>query len=317
MPRDYLIVDAFSTGPFTGNAAAVVLDARRLDERQMQTIATELAVPATAFAWSDEDTARAQADADAPSPTASPLRLRWFTPSVELSMCGHGTLAAAHALVETGRIPWDDSSQCVELPVDCQAGRVTVFIERWPGEGGGRINWIEMIPPTLTPFPLPAAELSSLIGCGPEAIELIPVVKTQDRDLLVLVKDVITLNGATPDFHRIGMFSERHDIRGICVSTVNTLTPSLHVQKRYFAPALGINEDIASGSVHGPLCAYLVKHNLVPLRDGAAGMVCVQGKPGGRVGLLYGLVRPLPGDRYNVRVGGKAITSMRGQLLCE
>jgi PhzF family phenazine biosynthesis protein len=318
MPREFLIIDAFSTAPYTGSPAGVVLDARGLDENRMQTIAGEFNLAATAFVSpTDSVASRLVDDSALPGSTISPIRLRWFTPAVELTMCGHGTLAATHALVESGSIPWDDNSSCVELPVDCKAGCVTVFVERWPGEGGGRIYWIEMIPPTFTSFPLSAEESAQLIGCDPEAIELIPAVKTQDRDLLVLVKNVLALNGATPDFHQIARFSERHDVRGICVATMNTLSPSVHVQKRYFAPSLGINEDIATGSVHGPLCVYLVKYNLVPLRDGTAAIVCVQGKPGGRASLQYGLVKPLPGDRYNVRVGGRATTVVRGQVMCE
>jgi PhzF family phenazine biosynthesis protein len=110
---------------------------------------------------------------------------------------------------------------------------------------------------------------------------------------------------------------DRDGVRGLCLATVKTLTPSITVQSRFFAPTAGINEDPVTGSVHGPLAAYVVKHGLVPLHDGLAGLMCTQAKPGGRGGLVNALVQPQDNDVYAVRIGGRAVTAMRGTLIAE
>ena len=78
---------------------------------------------------------------------------------------------------------------------------------------------------------------------------------------------------------------------------------------------LGIDEDPVTGSVHGPLAVYLVRHGLVPVDDGMAGLTCVQGRPGGRAGLVHALVQQALDSTYSVRIGGQAVVTMRGMLL--
>ena len=103
-------------------------------------------------------------------------------------------------------------------------------------------------------------------------------------------------------------------LRGLSLATVNTLTPSIHVQSRFFAPTCGVDEDPVTGSVHGPLAAYLVGQGRVPIQDGLAGLSCVQGIPGGRTGLVHALVREDGVGGYRVRIAGRAVTVMTGAL---
>ena len=141
-----------------------------------------------------------------------------------------------------------------------------------------------------------------------------PSVRTQDDDVLVFVSDVQALNGARPDFAGLATFQDERRMRGLCLSTVSTITPSIHAQSRFFAPAGGINEDPVTGSVHGPLCAYLVIQGRVPLTDGLGGLQCVQGIPGGRSGVIFALVQPQDDGRHEVRIGGQAQIVMKGTI---
>src|SRR5206468_12305952 len=84
-------VDSFTTVPHTGNAAGVVLDGKALTERQMQAIAREMIVSETAFVLPS-------------TKMGADLRIRWFTPTVEVKMCGHATVASFHSLAEEGRM---------------------------------------------------------------------------------------------------------------------------------------------------------------------------------------------------------------------
>ena len=101
MTLPYYVIDAFAAKPFSGNPAAVVLDARGLSDEHMQAIATEFNLSETTFVFPLlEDGGDTQQN---PSTKERPAyRFRWFTPTAEVNMCGHATIAAVHALVETG-----------------------------------------------------------------------------------------------------------------------------------------------------------------------------------------------------------------------
>lgn len=319
--REYFVIDAFATGRFTGNPAAVLPDALGLSDQQLQSIASEFNLSETAFITPSNESkdSRAKGSTLAGSNGRQPLlQFRWCTPTVEVNMCGHATVAGVHALVECGRLPWKDDSTALEVPIDTRSGRITAFVERWPGEGGGRMYWLELRPPALKRVEVDGAAWAKMLGLTDDAIDReLPIVRTQDEDLIVPLRDVMCLNQARPDMVKLEDHCASLGLRGVGVATTRTLTPSVHVQSRYFAPAAGVNEDPVTGSLHGPLCAYLVEQGLVPEHDGMAGMMCVQGIPGGRTGLVYGLVRRGEDRSLSVRVGGKAVTVMRGQLYCE
>jgi len=131
---------------------------------------------------------------------------------------------------------------------------------------------------------------------------------------LVFVRNTIVLIDARQDCARLGVFLRESSLWGLSLATLHTLTPSVHLQSRFFAPSVGIHEDPVTGSVHGPLAAYLVQHGRAPVVDGLAGLTCVQGIPGGRTGILHALVQQRDDGRYDVRIGGQAVSVMGGTL---
>ena len=255
-------VDAFTAVPFAGNAAAVCMLAADADERWMQRVASELNLPATAFVTSDE---RAR------------FRLRWFSPTVELSLCGHGTLATAHALWETA----------VAVP----EATLEFHTKSGPLRARRRETWIELDLPLEPEVPAEApSDLAHALGVTPK------YVGRNRLDYLVEVDSEATLRQMRPDFARLRAVATR----GVIV-TSGAADPRYDFVSRFFAPAFGIDEDPVTGSAHCCLAGFW------RARLGRDGLCGYQASARG------GVVRTrVDGDR--VRLGGEAVTVLRGEL---
>lgn len=301
MDRRYFVVDAFTNEHFSGNAAAIVLDSDGLTDEAMQAIAAEFNLSETTFVLpTDRD--------------AADFRFRWFTPTTEVRMCGHATIAGAHALLESGRLA-EGASESISFTVDSLSGPLGLHIDTLPRQPSERMIWLDMPTPQLTDATVDLDLLASVMQLPADSFDTsLPPVKTQDDDLLVFVKHFTMVNDARPDFGRLKKLHEDTHIRGQCLGSTSTLTPSIHVQSRFFAPAAGIDEDPVTGSVHGPLAAYLVKQQRVPLTDGLAGLQCAQSKAGGRGGIVFALVQPQENGQHEVRIGGRTVTTMEGKI---
>lgn len=255
-------VDAFTDTPFAGNPAAVcVLPAAR-EERWMQQVAREMNLSETAFLLRRADG----------------FDLRWFTPVVEVDLCGHATLASAHVLWEEGHL---------------EAGKIARFHTRsglLTAERHGA--WIELNFPALPEEQMtPPAELARALGVTP-----VYVGKNQSG-FLVQVASEEQVRTLRPDFTALKAFPGR----GVIV-TSRADAPDFDFVSRYFAPSAGIDEDPVTGSAHcclGPFWArQLHKDSFTAYQASARG----------------GVVRVrLHGDR--VLLGGQAVTVLRGELL--
>ena len=301
MDRRYFVVDAFTHDRFSGNAAAVVLDSEGLDDETMQAIATEFNLSETTFVLP-------------PNSESADFQFRWFTPTAEVRMCGHATIAGAHALLACGRIQ-QEGPESTSFVVDSLSGPLGLHIDVLPGQPLKRMIWLDLPRPRWTTATLDLDLLAGVLNLPADSFDAsMPPVRTQDDDLLVFVNHVTILNDAHPEFGRLRKLHEESNIRGLCLAATRTLSPSIHVQSRFFAPAAGVDEDPVTGSVHGPLAAYLVRHEKVPLTDGLAGLQCAQARAGGRGGVVFALVQPQEDGQYEVRIGGKAVTTMVGKI---
>ncbi|MCW3099464.1 MAG: phenazine biosynthesis protein PhzF family [Chthonomonadaceae bacterium] len=254
-------VDAFTNRIFGGNAAAVCVLSEPCDSLWMQHLARETHLPATVFLW----------------PQETGYSIRWFTPSQELSLCGHGTLAAAHTLWTEGYVP---AGQAIALHY--QAGELTA-------ERNG--EWIEMdFPATrVTPSPAPTNLLQGL-GIAP------CYVGRSAHSYLVELNSESEVRGLMPD---IAAFAQLDTARVIV--TGRATGAGFDFVSRFFAPGLGIAEDAVTGSSHCVLAPYwaerLDKKDMVGYQASARG----------------GIVRVrVQGDR--VTLGGQAVTVVRGEL---
>jgi PhzF family phenazine biosynthesis protein len=255
-------VDAFTDTPFAGNPAAVCILPAPRDERWMQDVAREMNLSETAFLHRENDG----------------YRLRWFTPTVEVALCGHATLASAHVL-------WEGGHLAPSLPARFHTKSGLLTAER-------RGAWIELdFPATVA---APAEPPPGLL----EALHVQPAAVGRSRfDYLVEVDSEETVRRLDPDFTALG----RVEARGVMV-TSRASTPGFDFVSRFFAPASGINEDPATGSSHCTLAPHWSK------RLGKTELVAYQASARG------GVVRvQVQGDR--VILGGQAVTVLRGELV--
>lgn len=313
MSRPCYVVDVFASEPFGGNPAAVVLDAHGLSDGQMQAVAAEFNLSETTFVLPPSGVSNAE---EKESLGAIPdLRFRWFTPSSEVRMCGHATIAGVHVLAESGRLPMSGEPANATLKIETRSGTLTAFVEPVPG-GSDRMIWLELIDPAFRKQEVLTEHLAAALGLTVDDFDAsLPTTATQDDDLLAFVSTAQCLNDVRPDRAGLAALLDQHGLRGLCLATVDTVTPSISVQSRFFAPTVGVDEDPVTGSVHGPLAVFLVMRGRVPVHEHLAGLMCAQGIPGGRGGVVNALVQPKAAEAYSVRIGGRALTSMRGLIL--
>ena len=255
-------VDAFTDTAFAGNPAAVCLLQAPRDEDWMQSVAREMNLSETAFLVR----------------TADGYDLRWFTPSVEVALCGHATLASAHVLWEDGHLP-----SARQARFHTKSGLLT-------GDRSG--EWIELDVPATREEPAPApAGLAEALGVTPK------YVGKNQFDYLVEVDGEVTVRRLTPNHAMLATLP----VRGVIV-TSRADSAGYDFVSRFFAPGSGVPEDPVTGSAHCALGPYWQS------RLGKSDFVAYQASPRG------GVVRVrVAGDR--VKLGGRAVTVLRGELL--
>jgi PhzF family phenazine biosynthesis protein len=257
------IVDAFTNSPFKGNPAAVCILKEPRNDGWRQDVAREMNLSETAFLEKRAD---------------GGYTLRWFTPAVEVDLCGHATLASAHILWESGELA---------------AGQKALFHTR-----SGILSavkqgdWIEMDFPSEPEKPSDApAELLEALGVK-------PLYTGRNRfDYLIEVEQEDTVRRINPDMTRL----KKVDMRGVIV-TGRSRSADYDFVSRFFAPAVGVDEDPVTGSAH---CC------LGPYWGGKLGKTSLMAS---QVSLRGGILRVgLKGDR--VLIGGQAVTVIRGEIL--
>jgi PhzF family phenazine biosynthesis protein len=260
MPTPIHVVDAFADRPFAGNPAGVCPLAGPRPDAWMQNVAMEMNHAETAFAW----------------PEGPHWRLRWFTPLVEVDLCGHATLATAHLLWQSGRATGP-------LHFETRSGRLTVT----KSDAGIAMDFPAL---AVTAGPIPGIVVQSL-GVVPTATG------TTGMDLFVAVATEAEVRACRPDFSRL----KAVPTRGIIVTAPADAGQPYDFVSRFFAPVVGIDEDPVTGSAH---CA------LGPYWAGLLGRTTVTGHQASRRG---GTVRvEVRGER--VTLIGTAVTVLVGEL---
>ena len=257
-------VDAFAEEPFKGNPAGVCLLPGPADAAWMQNVAAEMNVAETAFPLAEGDG----------------FRLRWFTPKVEVKLCGHATLATAHILYERGILAPDQEARFETL-----SGLLTA---RRDGD------LIELDFPARPPLPKPPEWADAVVG----ALGIKPVyIGMSAEDVLFEAVDEEAVRSIKPDFAMLRSLPAR----GVIV-TSRSSDKRFDFVSRFFAPAVGVDEDPVTGSSHTVLVPYWAK------RLGRTSFTATQASARG--GVLY---LRLDGDR--VRIAGSALTVIRGEIL--
>ncbi|MBD3297025.1 MAG: PhzF family phenazine biosynthesis isomerase [candidate division Zixibacteria bacterium] len=255
-------VDSFTQTPFAGNPAAVCILPKAADEQWMQNLAHEMNLSETAFVVPQDDG----------------FDLRWFTPAVEVNLCGHATLASAHILWETAVLDADTEARFHTLSGLLTAKRAGDLIEM--------------------DFPATPAKQVDSAPDFVDALGVAPIwIGQYNGKFLIEVESDKTVEDATPDFGAL----RKSSVRGVIITSTTT-REGIDFVSRFFAPAVGIDEDPVTGSAHCILAPY---------------WAAKLGKPemtGYQASARGGVVRVRTnGDR--VVLGGHAVTVFRAELL--
>ena len=255
-------VDSFTSKPFKGNPAGVCLLKEQMSESWMQDVASEMNLSETAFLLEQKDG----------------FNLRWFTPAVEVDLCGHATLASAHVLWEEGILKPEDTAR--------------FFSRSGPLYARRKGSWIELDFPSDPSEPADEPDgLSGALGAEPVHVE-----RSRLGYLLELGSED-ELVGLKPDFSRLNQITD------CCIIvTCRDVSGEYDFLSRFFAPAFGIDEDPVTGAAHCTLAPYwgakLGKHEMNGYQASARG----------------GVVRVKPeGER--VYLSGEAVTVLQGSLI--
>ena len=263
MKQTIFQVDAFSDRPFKGNPAAVCVLQEPADETWMQLVAREMNLSETAFVIQQE----------------SDFGLRWFTPTTEVPLCGHATLATAHTLWSRGYLAPDRTARFQTL-----SGLLTANLKG---------DWIELnFPVNISASTETPENLAKALGVSPKQ-----VVKNT-LGYLVEVESAEIVNNLQPNFSLLKTL----DLANVVITSIADKNSEYDFVSRFFAPGLGIDEDPVTGAAHCCLAPFwrdkLGKDELLAYQASARGGVVKVNYDGGERVLLQ----------------GQAVTVMRGEI---
>ncbi|MDZ8054837.1 MAG: PhzF family phenazine biosynthesis protein [Aulosira sp. ZfuVER01] len=257
-------VDAFTNTPFAGNPAAVCILPAPQSDRWMQNVAQEMNLSETAFLVKQDDG----------------FNLRWFTPTVEVPLCGHATLASAHVLWSEAHLLPDEIARFYT--------KSGVLIAK------KQVNWIELdFPVNHSQATVAPQELSQALGVECKSVfqnSLGYLVEVESEDLVRQMQ---------PNFQQLRTLP----VPDVIVTSVAKPDSEYDFVSRFFAPGLGINEDPVTGAAHCCLAPFW--------RDRLGKDEFLAYQASSRGGVVK--VRYAGGDR--VFLAGQAVTVLRGELI--
>lgn len=299
MTRKYNLyqIDSFTKEKFTGNPAGVITNADGLTDYEMQKIARELNNSETAFIFSSDS-------------NEYDVHIRFFTPTNEVPICGHATIAAHYArAVENGL----NTSRVYQktgagiLPVDILEENEDYKIVMTQGkiEFGSIIDGINK-EELLTALNIRNSDLL-------ENYE-IQIVSTGHSKVMIGIKSIETLNTLHPNYDALSKLSKVIKCNGYYVFTVDTKDSDILIHGRMFAPEIGINEDPVTGNANGPLGAYLVHYNLARHNNSLLRFKAKQGEAIKRPGIIEVEVKIEDKEPVQVKVSGNAVIVFKSEL---
>lgn len=287
-------VDAFSKFPFGGNPAGVVTNAKKLNRDQMQKIANEMNLSETAFIRQIED---------------SYFKIRYFTPLVEVDLCGHATIASIYTLAVEGFIK----------PI--QVGVKTVVIETKAGNLNVDIEYNNYLPKKI----IMAQKAPKALGVPQDLLDVLDslglkesdigikdkyiapeIISTGLPDIILPVKTKRTLDNMKVDFCKLAEISRELNVTGVHAFYIKDRMSRI-AYARNFAPAVGIDEEAATGTANGALIYYLKKNGLLAEDS----LVVSQGESMGRPSQINCRIENSK-EGYSVFVGGEANIVIEG-----
>jgi trans-2,3-dihydro-3-hydroxyanthranilate isomerase len=277
-------IDAFTTEAFHGNPAGVTL-IDSLSENEKQLIAREMNLSETAFISKSD-----KAD----------YKLQWFTPTKEVQLCGHATIASLHFLSQTGLV-----SDRQEIKFDTLSGIIKCFVKE-------NKYYMQIPIPELSEFNGNKEEILNAIGIGKQSQSELPFLLLDNGYLFISVNSIKDLWNINPNFKELKKLSEtKKEFFDIAVFTTDTIEKSSSAHLRFFAPFHGIDEDPVTGSACGPLLQVLLKLGLLKNYTDKKEIIFEQGDVLNRKGRVTVKLDQHINELY---ISGNAVTIFKGKL---
>ena len=290
-------VDSFTDSIFKGNPAGVVLNADGLTDTEMQNIARELNNSETAFLFSSDN-------------EGCDGELRYFTPKVEVPVCGHASIAAMYVNAFEKNL-----SDCI-LNIKTKVGILPMGVIRKSND-----FYISM---TQGCFKISGSLSESEIKELCDALFLmdddldkrcpIQIVSTGHSKVMIGIKSRDKLNKINPDNEKLKQLSKRINCNGYFVFTFDTNKKDILTEGRMFAPAIGINEDPVTGNAYGPLGGYLLANRIVKQSGNVFRFTGFQGEAMNRPGRIDVEVTHENGDPKDIRIFGQAVIVFKSEI---
>lgn len=300
MTRKYNLyqIDSFTKEKFVGNPAGVITNADGLTSEEMQKIARELNNSETAFIFTSNN-------------NEYDVHTRFFTPTNEVPICGHATIAAYYAYAIENRLSTSKiyhKTGAGILPVNIVKENKDYKITMTQGkiEFGDIIEGINR-----------NSLLSSINISDDDLLESYPiqVVSTGHSKVMIGIKNIAILNKIKPNYDALSKLSNIIKCNGYYVFTVESEDSDVLVHGRMFAPAIGINEDPVTGNANGPLGAYLIHHKLINHDNSIFLFKAKQGEAIKHSGIIEVEVIIENNEPVEVKISGNAVIVFKSELL--
>jgi PhzF family phenazine biosynthesis protein len=299
MTRKYNLyqIDSFTKEKFTGNPAGVIANADGLTDHEMQKIARELNNSETAFIFSSDS-------------NEYDVHIRFFTPTNEVPICGHATIAAHYARavkngLNTSRVYHKTGAGILPVDIIKENEDYKIVMTQGKIEFGNIIDGVNK-----------EELLAALNIKNSDLLENyeIQVVSTGHSKVMIGIKSIETLNTLHPNFDTLSKLSKVIECNGYYVFTVDSKENDILIHGRMFAPAIGINEDPVTGNANGPLGAYLVHHNLVKHNNSLFKFKAKQGEAMKRPGIIEVEVKIEDKEPVEIKISGNAVIVFQSEI---
>ena len=290
-------IDSFTKEKFKGNPAGVVVNAEGLNDYQMQQIARELNNSETAFLFPPDND-----DCDG--------IIRYFTPSTEVPICGHATIAAMYA-----KAIEDNLDSCV-LKFKTKIGILPFEIIKNNGD-----YQVVMTQGAFELSPTFDKEITNkmLTALGLEESDTnkncpIQIASTGHSKVMIGIKNREKLNSLSPDYNAIADLRTIINCNGYFVFTFDSDSKDILTYGRMFAPSIGINEDPVTGNANGPLGGYLIQNRIVDFKDNTFEFNGRQGEKIDRLGVINVKVKIENNKPSLIQIKGDAVVVFRTEI---
>ena len=283
-------IDAFTQLKFRGNPAGVVVNAEGLSETQMQLIARELNNSETAFLLPSND-------------NSCDGVIRYFTPTTEVPICGHATIAAMYAKA------FEENLDSCVLRIKTKVGILPFEIIK------NQNNYKVIMTQGRIEIDLPLSETNRNILLDSLSLTIkdldprcpVQIASTGHSKVMIGITKKETLNNLKPNLTKLAELSNTINCQGYYVFTLDSNDDDILVHGRMFAPSIGINEDPVTGNANGPLGAYLVENNIVSPQNNTFQFKAKQGKKMHREGIVEVIVTIESNKPEQVQIIGDAV----------